>query len=491
MRFLLLLFLILQSFISYSKFEWNTNCDLAYEKIINLEFDLANEIILLEKKKNPSNKIVHLLDNYIDFFKIQIGEEKSDYLINLSLIDFRLSEISEVKNNSYWKDYCLAEIYIQTAANRLKFSDYSRAVYEINKAYRLLSLNKKKYPKFIPNNKSLAILETLIGSIPEKYSWILSLINMNGSINNGLKKLENIIEELKINKQYNYLISETYFYYSFLKMNLQNDDHGLQSIINEIKESPLHILNFACNRLATKLGQNDLAISVLENRKINENTYPFHYLEYLLAKGKLNKLDLSAKKHFEFYIKTFKGENYIKSSLMYLSWIAIIENDTTLFLKYQDDIKKYGSLLVDSDKEAENNFSNKNIPNVNLIKSRLLYDGGFYENSLDILQESNFEKNTDNFLELNYRKAVNYYKLGQNEKAIAKFEISYQLGKSKKYYFAAKSALNLGYIYLQKENYFKSKEYFQKCIDLKDHEYEQSLEQKAKAALKNIRISNP
>lgn len=491
MKFLVLIFLLFQSFHSYSNFEWNSNCNDAYKKILLLEFDHANEIIYKEKKVNPKNKIVYLLENYIDFFKIQIGEEKSDYLKNLEQIDNRIKAISKGNKDSYWFDYCLAEIYIQTAANRLKFGDYFKAAYEINKAYRLLSSNKEKYPEFIPNNKSFAILETLIGSIPEKYEWALSLVNMNGSIDNGIKNLEDIIELMKVNKQYNYLIDESYFYCSFLKMNLQNDTSGLNSLIAEIQDRPLQILKFASNRIATKLGENDLAISILQNREENTNAYPFNYLDFLLAKGKLNKLDSDAKTDFQSYIDNFKGENYIKSSYMYLSWLAIIEGDTNLFYTYQSAINTNGSLFVGSDKEAQNQFLNKTIPNVNLLKARLLFDGGYYDRSLAILNKNSFKNDSDYFLELTYREAVNYQKLGKIEIAKQKFTLAFELGKSKTYYFGAKSALHLGEIYENENNILKSKEYYQECIDLKNHEYEQSLEQKAKSRLNSIKTSNP
>lgn len=492
MKFLVLIFLLFQSFHSYSNFEWNNNCNDAYTRILLLEFDRANEIIHKEKKANPDNKIVYLLENYIDFFKIQIGEEKSDYLKNLEQIDSRIKAISQGDKESYWLDYCLAEIYIQTAANRLKFGDYFKAAYEINKAYRLLSSNKDKYPKFIPNNKSFAILETLIGSIPEKYEWVLSLANMNGSINNGIKNLKDIIEELKVNKRYNYLINESYFYYSFLKMNLQNDTSGLNFLIEEIQDNPLQILKFASNRIATKLGKNDLAISILQNRVENTNAYPFNYLDFLLAKGQLNNLDPNAKINFQLYIDNFKGENYIKSSYMYLSWLAIIEGDTNLFHTYQSKINTNGSTFVGSDKEAQSQFLNQTIPNVDLLKARLLYDGGYYHKSLTILEENIFNDNdSDNFLESTYRKAVNHEKLGNIDSAKQKFILTYKLGKSKSFYFAAKSALHLGEIYEKENNILKSKEYYQKCIDLKNHEYEQSLEQKAKSKLNSIRTSNP
>ena len=430
-----------QSFYSYSNFEWNSNCNKAYKKILLLEFNTANQIILEEKKENPSNKIVYLLDNYIDFFKIQIGEEKSDYIHNIKQIESRIEHISNGEKSSQWYNYSLAEIYIQTAANRLKFGDYFKAAYDINKAYRLLSSNKEKYPEFIPNNKSFAVLETLLGTIPEKYNWVLSLANMNGSVKYGLNNLDKTIKNMKKNALYNYLI--------------------------------------------------DVAISILENRIQSTNSYPFYYLDFLVGKGKLNNLDLNAKDDFIYYLNHFKGENYIKSSYMYLSWLAIIKGDTNLFHNYQAKINSTGSSLVGSDKEAQNQFSNKVIPNVDLLKARLLYDGGYYNRSLQILKNISFPNNTDEKLEWVYRKAINYEKLGMIDLAEEYFILSYKLGKSKPYYFAAKSAVHLAQIYEKRNNTASANEYFQKCIDLENHEYEQSLEQKAKAGLNRIKISNP
>ena len=52
MKFLVLIFFLFQSFYSYSKFEWNSNCNKAYKEILLLEFNTANQIILEEKIRN-------------------------------------------------------------------------------------------------------------------------------------------------------------------------------------------------------------------------------------------------------------------------------------------------------------------------------------------------------------------------------------------------------------------------------------------------------
>jgi tetratricopeptide (TPR) repeat protein len=176
---------------------------------------------------------------------------------------------------------------------------------------------------------------------------------------------------------------------------------------------------------------------------------------------------------------------------MYLSWLAIIDGDTNSFYDYQSAINTNGSSLVGSDKEAQNQFTNKTIPNVDLLKARLLFDGGYFEKSLTILHEITFSNNSEFFIESIYRKAVNQENLGMTENAKQNFLLAFEFGRLKTAYYGAKSALHLGRIFQKEGNVLKSKEYYQKCIDLKNHEYEQSLEQKAKTGLNSLRTSNP
>ena len=114
---------------------------------------------------------------------------------------------------------------------------------------------------------------------------------MNGSIDQGINELASLIQELKQNDQYSFLLDETYFLYSFLKMNLQNDPKGLKEILRDIQKSDNLLLNFAACRIASKIGKNDLAIEILKNRKQSDAHYPFLYLEYLM--GVYNKINLT------------------------------------------------------------------------------------------------------------------------------------------------------------------------------------------------------
>ncbi|HEY0669779.1 MAG TPA: tetratricopeptide repeat protein, partial [Sphingobacteriaceae bacterium] len=59
-------------------------------------------------------------------------------------------------------------------------------------------------------------------------------------------------------------------------------------------------------------------------------------------------------------------------------------------------------------------------------------------------------------------------------------------GKSTAYYYAANAALNIGMIYEARNDKTKASVYYKQAIAMKDHEYENSIETKAKDGLKRL-----
>ena len=256
---------------SFADFLWNENCREAYTLTIQLKFDKAQLLLEKEKNENPNNTLAYLIENYSDYLKIQVWEEKTDFDRLKKNKEKRIEIVENDKSKSPWYLYSQAEINLQWAANRLKFGEYFTAAFEINKAYRLIQENNKLYPDFIPNKKSLGLLYTLIGSVPEQYSWILSIIGMEGNIKTGLNLMAESIKEMKVDKDYRIMLEETYFLYAFLKMNLDNNRKDLENLLTELKDSDYLLLKFASSRIASKLGENDLAIQILENRILNKH----------------------------------------------------------------------------------------------------------------------------------------------------------------------------------------------------------------------------
>ena len=72
-------FILLNSKNIYADFLWNKKCINAYSLIIQLKFDKAKLILDEEIKENPNNSLVYFIENYGDYLKSLISEEKKDF----------------------------------------------------------------------------------------------------------------------------------------------------------------------------------------------------------------------------------------------------------------------------------------------------------------------------------------------------------------------------------------------------------------------------
>ena len=127
-------------------------------------------------------------------------------------------------------------------------------------------------------------------------------------------------------------------------------------------------------------------------------------------------------------------------------------------------------------------------PDTELLKARLLFDGGYYQKALKALSDVNTDrfKNDRDKVEYQYRLGRIHDELGRDDEALQDYQRTINAGKSLKYYYAATAAVNMGKIYLKKKNSAKAKAYFNLAINMKNHEYENSIEAQAKDGLRHL-----
>jgi hypothetical protein len=292
-KIIILLLSIFSCLFVSASFDMNENMQNAYLSIIDLKFEKGLDFIEKEKQQNPNNGLIHLHENYKDFLTLIIGEDEQLFDKISSNKSKRLSAIEKCDKTSPYYLYAKAEINLQWAFVRLKFQEYFLAAYEIQKAYFILKENQKKFPDFHLNKKGMGLLHCLIGSIPENYQWIVNAIGINGGIDKGLNELHQLLSLTEKDEHYKIYNTELLFLISFLEMNLTIDKRHFQTTLDAIgKKHTNHILlNFAAARLSSKLGKNDLAIKILNNRPKKEGQFEFSYLNYLLGMSYLYKFN--------------------------------------------------------------------------------------------------------------------------------------------------------------------------------------------------------
>src|SRR5690606_16414099 len=134
-------------------------------------------------------------------------------------------------------------------------------------------------------------------------------------------------------------------------------------------------------------------------------------------------------------------------------------------------------------REAERGLSN----NLHLIKARLFFDGNYLDKAYEEISKAgqSIQNNVEEKVEILYRKARILHSQGKTKNAIFLYQQTIQEGKDLNRYFAANSALQLGYIFEESNETEKAILWYKQVLSNfpKNTEYKNSLEQKAKAGI--------
>ncbi|PSJ75134.1 hypothetical protein C7N43_20430 [Sphingobacteriales bacterium UPWRP_1] len=486
----LLLLLALLNPAQAAGFQYNKQCSKAYRLLMSLQIEESEKILAAEKQQNPANHLTLLFDNYADVLKIFITEESTTFNRLEPNKARRLNALENSDKNSPYYRYAQAEINLQWALVRLKFEQYLKAFWEIQKAYKLLSENQRLYPDFYPNLKSLGAIHAIIGTVPEQFKWSMKLMGLQGNIDRGMKEIEQFLQ--KGQQQQDQLFREEgLVLYAFLLLHLQGNPGKAWQIAAGLPAKTSLLNCFAAADIALKTGHNEEAIAILEQKPSGNGFAPFYYLDYLLGVCKLNRLDADADAPLFKFVNNFKGSSYVKDAYQKLAWNYLLKNRPDKYRTFMQYALERGKQFTDSDKQAHKAAQTTEMPHPQLLKARLLFDGGYYSKALTVLQQiPEAQLNTTaQKLEYIYRKSRIYNGLEQYPTAIACYQQTILQSKDAPYYFAPKACLELGKIYEQQGNIPSATFYYRKAMEYKNHEYRNSIEQQAKAGLN--RVKNP
>lgn len=484
---LAMVFLFPQSL--FANFDFNANCLKAYEQIFELKLNNARQLLQAEKKANPGNGIVVMLENYIDYFYLLTSDSKVDFDRLQQNKSKRLETIEACDKNSPYYLYAQAEINLQWALIRGRYGEYVTAAREIRKAKVQLQENTKKYPGFHLNAKGLGLINAFLGNLPEgMLKSTLGTFGIKGNLEVGVAMLDRLATNLPQSK-YAVFYDEVVFYYVFVLNDIAHSKHAYVKTMKytaRISDSSL-LKTYLQALVCSKNAHNDEAIDILENRPQGSAYQAFPYLSFLSGVVKLNKLDYSSAADFHLFLQENKGVNYIKDAYLHLAWNALLKDGTGAYSAQISKVKSQGHIYQEKDKQALNE-ADAPAPDRQLLKARLLYDGGYYQKSLDLLKGhrgADFSEGRDK-AEYYYRLGRINGELGKEDDALVAYQNAISLGKNLRYYYAANSALQIGKILAARKDTAKATVFFNLAIQMKNHDYESSIETQAKAGLRKL-----
>lgn len=471
----------------------NSSFSKAYQSIFQLQFAQADSVISLFEANTFESQSKPYLKHVSLFFRLATNATNDEIKSNTIELKKLVNEYKSAnfKSKNEWYYFFLAEMYVQQSMLLAKVGQEWDAfkAFKQSKTYagKAFQINANFYPVY----KTLGLIKLLEGAIPNQYSSIAHLFGFEGNTQIGAQQLLLCFLKCNSNREKAYQ-NEAAFILLYASANFSNLNFNHQSLINSYKieqNQPLMKLAFLA---FTKKKPNLLDVRVQVFKSISNNDR--HVLPYLnmlkcdwhLAKNELDSAMLA--------LSTFKKLNKMLGFECRFwqrkAWIHFLNKDKNqlqLALKKLKNAKPFSEddyqVLVEVDQ-----FENLEI---HLLKSRYLFDEGFYDEAKAELLQADSISSLWNKKEFNYRLGKIAQMEGDFETALHYFEkVNRKSKKSDVDYFGAYANYNSAEI-LKSKNQFKLAE--TKLIEAQafsKHAYQKSLGAKVNNLLKEVKIDS-
>lgn len=464
----------------------NAPLQKAYTESLKLKLHAGRTIVQQELKQNDENAVAHLFANYTDFIQICTEQNQTEIPKLINQQKDRLTLLDKLPEKSVWVDYAKAEIRAQLAMSELLFGSRVAAAWNFRKAYQQFQQNAEKYPDFIPNRKTLGVMQVLLGSVPDQYKWFLNIIGLGGNTQTGLANLQAAVQKPNLFRNEAILLHA-------LLLQLLDEDNARSTLkqINALtNEQPDNLLfNFVAVLLHKKAKMGDKALQLYRERPSGKAYSSFLYMNHMAADLYLYRGDYEASiKENRYFVQHHRGIHYLKAANFKLYLAYWLSNHTPQAKWHYQQVRQVGNALTEEDKYAENFVSRNEQPNRYLLAARLHSDGGYFEKALQEASklEITHETPLPVKVEYYYRKGRIYQGMGQPEQAIKYYDAAIVANGDASLYFAPHAALQSGYIYQQQKQYDKARASFQKALNYSNYAYKNSIQAKAKLALTTL-----
>ena len=468
-------------------YTWNKQLQGVQQQVLQLRFKDAYVVLQNEKRRDPQNLLPYLLEDQMAFLQVFATDHEREYEQLLAQKAGRLRKLSTGDRTSPYYLYSQAEVGLQWALLRLRFGYSSLAVYELEQAYQLALANEQRFPDFMPNKKTLGILSVLLGMADKKTPWGGMFSRGMDMEAEGFKRLREVLTYAARNKNYEHQ-EELQVWYALLLLSLGSEDveHWNLLDLRQLSHQKSPLAAYVLAQMCLMTGKSAKALSILELRPRGDDYHPFPSLDYLEGLCWTYKLDLvRAGKHFENFLYYYRGEHFRKDAYLRLGFLALIQGDRVKAEAWFRQGKQSGEavMAVDIDAATELGLGLRYQPE--LLRLRLLYEGGYYTEAYREAQqaEHKFKTVLAEQVEFSYRYALILEAMQQLDKALDYYEQTLAKGQGRPEHYAAASALRLGQIWDKRGDINKAKAYYQKVLRIKPKMYKKLLHAQAKIAL--------
>lgn len=483
-RIILALALCLSSSLFASEWTYDKRLGEIQSLILELRLDEAERRLTILKKEQSDNLYIDLLEARIVFFRAFIPDDGDIYDRMEDRFDGYLKAVKGGSKRDVHTYIASSELYLIKAFLEMRYGNNLGTAWNGYMAWDQLEEAIRLFPDHPLVRYGNGLLQATVGSLPENYQFFTRLIGMKGSVAKGLEWMETSLEDpdIKANGVY---FDEFAYMLCQVRYQLQDDSDKLLSEYGVQVKGSSFLLYMECLQLLQR-GENDKAATLLITRPIDQGRINHPFMELFTGKVLLNRQDPMASKWLKRYLEVYRGKNHRKAVYRYLFWHYGLIGAYDQAEKYKS-LAKSEELRSPKDRQAEEDLK-ENLP-WPLIRARLLFDGGYDDDALSILNDpTTINKSTRSIdkLELNYRLGRILFRQEKWKEAEIAFQVAVSFCDGEQFN-CSNSWLHLGFIAEKKGDLAKAKRCYEAVLDQEDFAYFEGLQQKARASLERIK----
>ena len=478
------------SFKAAAIYDVNENCKEAWVLLMDLKIDQAKDLLAKEISKNPKNYYAYYLDQTCDSYQLIINSSEEDYENFQENYQAKREIMDDQDTDSPYYLSCLSEMEIQIGIFNIINGDHFSGIRKVYSCYKDTYRNLKKHPGFQASLKLDGFFNVALSNLPPFIKRAVSFFGVSSNPEYGFKTLTQNYKSQKNIKGFN---AEAALYI-ILTAKINKTPEMVYEFTQTLDTniSNLFILKYFKANIAYRTGKNEEALKVLQQINVKRYLSAHIIYNYLMGKVLLRKLDSHADVYLLQYVANLEKPEYLKEMNYNLAIFHLIKGEKQKYLDYCEIVREQGVDINERDREALYDANLDYIPNIDIVKSRLLIDGGYNLKAKLILNTFDLNKDLALGNELEYyllKGRLNDTEMDtemDTDTAIDNYKKVISLGSDEDYSFACQAALLLGNIYEEQGTDKTAKEYYKLSLKLNQKEFYEYLEDKASKALKRL-----
>lgn len=483
--FISVLFLNVLNLAAQSKF--TPELKSAMLSISEMRFAEAHKFVEHSRLEDPNNRVADYLEAANLCISLFLDEDQSALKQSQERLDKLIVRIEGMPETDPYRNLFVGEIYVAQAILNGKFRNNLTAAWQFYKAYQLLTDNYQKHPNFAPNYIPLGVLYCAIGSLPEDYRRIASVLGFQGNVAEGMRLLKTAFSELSTDPSLSFYSNYSGFVYSYVSFQL-NPSQGVSPRSLDMQLTSSSFLLYLQARISYERGKVKEAAHWLDRRPRGSAYAEFYHLYYLQGKYLLGIEPDRAEELLIKYIKESPTDLYRKSAYRYLSWLYLLKGDVEASERTRIKVLTEGSANTGADRQAQLEASSE--WNITLTRARVLFDAALYQDANKVLSEAS----VDVCCIAPQERAEYYYRQGRisqelHEKTLATeaFIEAMSVADVPDCYALGNSALQLGLMAEVSGDNASAKTYFKKALRYDQYPFYEGIHQKAKAGMDRLK----